>query len=54
MTNQQLRDLLREARIVLEHVALIDDEDCRDDVAEICQKIDEAISNEADEADAAA
>ncbi len=54
MTSQQLLDLLRQARAVLERVALVDDEDCRDDVAEVCQKIDEAISNEAGQADVAA
>jgi hypothetical protein len=44
MTNQELIILLREAREVLERYALFDDDDGRDDVAQICEKIDAALS----------
>jgi hypothetical protein len=46
MTTAQLLVLLREARDILERYALFDDEDGRDDVAQICEKIDAVLSEE--------
>ncbi len=46
MTNAHLLFLLREARETLERVALVDDEDCREDVAELCEKIDAVLLEE--------
>lgn len=46
MTNEQLLVLLREARDILERYALIDDEDGRDDIEQICEKIDAVLSEE--------
>ena len=42
MTNAELMVLLKQARIVLGRY-MFDDVDLRDDVAEICAKIDDAI-----------
>jgi hypothetical protein len=46
MTNQQLVILLREARDILERYALFDDEDGREDVAQICERIDAVLADE--------
>jgi hypothetical protein len=46
MTKEQLAILLREAREVLERCALFDDEDGRDDVEQMCEKIDAVLSEE--------
>lgn len=43
MTYQQLVILLREARHVLERCARFDD-DSRDDIEQMCEKIDAALS----------
>ena len=42
MTNAELMALLRQARTVLERY-MFDDVDLRDDIAEVCQKIDDAL-----------
>jgi hypothetical protein len=45
MTNDELRSLLEEALQVLERY-MFDGEHCRDDIAEICIKIDDLTSAE--------
>ncbi len=50
MTPSECEDLLRAARAVLErHLFDADGELVRDDIAELCMKIDEALSAETDE-----
>jgi hypothetical protein len=46
MPNEELLVLLGKARAVLDHYLLDDNEAMRDDVAEICQKIDDALPQE--------
>ena len=45
MTNDELRSLLEEALQVLERY-MFEGEHCRDDIAEICIKIDDLMSGE--------
>jgi hypothetical protein len=42
MTTAELTSLLKQARTVLDRY-MFDDVDLRDDIAEICQKIDDAL-----------
>lgn len=46
MPNDDLLALLKKARAVLDHYMFDDDQILRDDVADICMKIDDALPQE--------
>ena len=46
MPNDELLALLKKARAVLDHYMFDDDQILRDDVADICMKIDDALPQE--------
>lgn len=43
MTNEEMMALLRRARAVLDHYMFDGDEMLRDDIAEVCMAIDDAL-----------
>ena len=46
MSNDELLALLKKARAVLDHHMFDDDQILRDDVADICMRIDDALPQE--------